>query len=129
MYAHTEYRPLFLMMRTKYRKRFAFFLQCLMSQKLKGMCVCMCVCVLSQAISFAAERINEERLLPRNLTLGFVVLDDCLKESATAVQSMTFVPQTSCQGNNLIYQFSFLLSSSSCHFYLLVFAYRPPWMT
>jgi hypothetical protein len=49
--------------------------------------------------------------LPNNVTLGYVVVDDCLQESATAAQAMAFVPQTSCPGSIL---FSHSISVTVC---------------
>ncbi|KAK7506493.1 hypothetical protein BaRGS_00001968 [Batillaria attramentaria] len=50
----------------------------------------------SQAVEYAFDQINKEGQLPGNITLGFVVLDDCRKEIAATAQSLAFVPQTTC---------------------------------
>ncbi|KAL8577345.1 hypothetical protein ACOMHN_044851 [Nucella lapillus] len=52
----------------------------------------------TQGIEYAVDMVNAKRPLPGNVTLGFVVLDDCYKVNAALAQALTFIPQTPCQG-------------------------------
>ncbi|KAK7506494.1 hypothetical protein BaRGS_00001969, partial [Batillaria attramentaria] len=57
---------------------------------------------ITQAVEYAVDQINEGGQLPGNVTLGFVVLDDCGKESAAVAQALAFVPQSTCQASGPI---------------------------
>ncbi|KAL8612600.1 hypothetical protein ACOMHN_006586 [Nucella lapillus] len=50
-----------------------------------------------EVVSFAVDHVNKNEPLPRGLKLGFVGLDDCSLESVASVQSLAFVPQTTCR--------------------------------
>ncbi|XP_076458578.1 metabotropic glutamate receptor 6-like [Babylonia areolata] len=55
----------------------------------------------TQGVEYAVDKVNAMRQLPGNVTLGFVVLDDCYKESVAVAQSLAFVPQTQCLGQEV----------------------------
>ncbi|XP_067668120.1 metabotropic glutamate receptor 4-like [Haliotis asinina] len=60
-----------------------------------------------EAFVFAIEQINDDNAILPQATLGFVIVDDCLKETTTIAQSLSFLPQPNtctcndtCSSNN-----------------------------
>ncbi|KAK6165319.1 hypothetical protein SNE40_022267 [Patella caerulea] len=57
-----------------------------------------------EALVYAVDVINNSSDILPNTTLGFVILDDCLKETTTIAQSLSFIPevnvcQSTCSAN------------------------------
>ncbi|ESO94405.1 hypothetical protein LOTGIDRAFT_145056 [Lottia gigantea] len=51
-----------------------------------------------EALVYSVNEINNNSNILPNITLGFAILDDCLKETTTIAQSLSFVPEPqSCQ--------------------------------
>lgn len=52
---------------------------------------------MTQGVVYIIDKMNQEKILPRNLTLGFRISGLCLKESfATEVDMLQFFPETRC---------------------------------
>ncbi|KAH9508060.1 hypothetical protein Btru_052730 [Bulinus truncatus] len=49
---------------------------------------------LTESIVFAVDKINSEKKLLPNLTLGFVMTDACHKETVAAIQALRFTPNS-----------------------------------
>ncbi|GFO06177.1 metabotropic glutamate receptor [Plakobranchus ocellatus] len=47
----------------------------------------------SESLVYAIDRINRNSSLLPNVTLGFVILDDCMKQTTAAVQAIAFLPR------------------------------------
>ncbi|XP_041349206.1 metabotropic glutamate receptor-like [Gigantopelta aegis] len=45
-----------------------------------------------EAMVYAVERVNNDSSVLPNVSLGFVILDDCLKASTTGAQVLSFIP-------------------------------------
>ena len=55
-----------------------------------------------EAMVYAVERVNNDSSVLPNVSLGFVILDDCLKTSTAAAQVLSFVPDVGdyvCNGS------------------------------
>lgn len=46
-----------------------------------------------EALVFAINEINQNSSLLQNITLGYVILDDCVKQSAATAQAVRFLPR------------------------------------
>ncbi|KAH9514710.1 Metabotropic glutamate receptor 1 [Bulinus truncatus] len=55
-----------------------------------------------EAMVFAVKKINEEKQLLPNMTLGYAILDDCVKESAAVAQALKFIPRRHCKNMTLL---------------------------
>ena len=51
---------------------------------------------LSQGLHYIVDRVNSDRILPLNLTLGFTVLDDCFIPGLSILQSLSLFNKKNC---------------------------------
>ncbi|XP_055867740.1 metabotropic glutamate receptor 4-like [Biomphalaria glabrata] len=49
-----------------------------------------------EAIVYAVDEINRSPALLPNITLGYAIVDDCVKESAAVAQALRFLPRRNC---------------------------------
>lgn len=47
----------------------------------------------SEAIAYAIDELNQNEDILPNVTLGFVIVDDCMKETTATVQALSFVKE------------------------------------